>query len=78
MSINRKKKVIDIPVTSRDVTWAGLIKVFPPIESLASDIPAGDGNVANVFLQCRAATLRKYHSSNWFFMFCLNCLMKSS
>ncbi len=26
--------------------------VFPPRESLVSDIPAGDGNVANLFLQC--------------------------
>ena len=26
--------------------------LFPPRESLVSDIPAGDGNVANLFLQC--------------------------
>ncbi len=29
--------------------WAGIIKFFPPRESLVSDIPAGDGNVANPF-----------------------------
>ncbi len=28
------------------------IEYFPPRESLVSDIPAGDGNVANLFLQC--------------------------
>jgi hypothetical protein len=32
---------------------AGIIKFFPPRESLVSDIPAGDGNVANLFLRCR-------------------------
>jgi hypothetical protein len=26
---------------------AGIIQLFPPRESLVSDIPAGDGNVAN-------------------------------
>jgi hypothetical protein len=30
--------------------WAG---IFPPRESLVSDIPAGDGKMANLFLQCR-------------------------
>jgi hypothetical protein len=39
------KKVSDIPVTSPDVTY----QLFPPRESLVSDIPAGDGNVANLF-----------------------------
>ncbi len=29
--------------------WAG---IFPPRESLVSDIPAGDGKMANLFLQC--------------------------
>ncbi len=29
-----------------------IIKLFPPRKSLVSDIPAGDGNVANLFLQC--------------------------
>ncbi len=32
--------------------WAGIAKLFPPRESLVSDIPAGDGNVANLFLRC--------------------------
>ncbi len=27
---------------------------FPPRESLVSDIPAGDGKIANSFLQCNA------------------------
>ncbi len=31
----------------------GIIKLFPPRESLVSDIPAGDGNVSNLFLRCR-------------------------
>jgi hypothetical protein len=52
------KNVSDIPVPSRDVTyqtlpWEGKIKLFPHRESLVSDIPAGDGNVANIFLRCR-------------------------
>jgi hypothetical protein len=39
------KNVKDIPVPSR----AGIIKLFPPRESLVSDIPAGDGNITNLF-----------------------------
>jgi hypothetical protein len=27
-------------------------KLFPPRESLVSDIPAGDGKIVNLFLQC--------------------------
>jgi hypothetical protein len=27
--------------------------IFPARESLVSDIPAGDGKIANLFLQCR-------------------------
>jgi len=30
----------------------GLVKLFPDSESLLSDIPAGDGNLLNLFLQC--------------------------
>jgi len=30
----------------------GLGKLFPAKESLVSDIPAGDGNVVSLFLQC--------------------------
>jgi hypothetical protein len=33
--------------------WARIITLFPPKESLISDIPAGDGKMANPFLQCR-------------------------
>jgi hypothetical protein len=29
-----------------------IYKLFPPRESLASDIPAGDGKIVNHFLQC--------------------------
>ncbi len=32
--------------------WSGKIKLFPARESLVSDIPAVDGKVANLFLQC--------------------------
>jgi hypothetical protein len=34
--------------------WAGpgVIKLFPASESLVSDIPAGDGKTAILFLQC--------------------------
>jgi hypothetical protein len=40
-----KKQVIDFPVPSRDVTYQTLTK-------LVSDIPAGDGKIDNLFLQC--------------------------
>jgi hypothetical protein len=45
------------PVPSRDVTDQTLsvrekTKLFPPMKSLISDIPAGDGKTANPFLQC--------------------------
>jgi hypothetical protein len=30
-------------------SWEGIIKLFPPSESLVSDIPAGGRNVANLF-----------------------------
>jgi hypothetical protein len=49
------KNVSDFPVPSRDVTyqtlpaWLGIIKLFPARESLVSDIPAGDGKIANIF-----------------------------
>jgi hypothetical protein len=29
--------------------WAGIIKLFPSRETLISDIPAGDGKMANLF-----------------------------
>ncbi len=57
MPMHCNKKVSDIPVSSRDVAYqtlpeAGIIWFFPPREGLVSDIPDGDGNVANLFLQC--------------------------
>ncbi len=53
-----KKKASDIPVPSRDVTYqnsplAGQFNFFPARQSSVSDIPAGDRNVAELFLQCR-------------------------
>jgi hypothetical protein len=53
----RIKKVSDFPTPSRDVTkpnyaWPGIIKLFPARESLVRDIPAGEGKIANLFLQC--------------------------
>ncbi len=56
------KKLFDIPVPSRDATYQTLpiggnnlyiTSLFPPRESLVSDIPAGDGNIGKLFLQCR-------------------------
>jgi hypothetical protein len=35
----------------RFAPFPGIIKLFPPRESLVSDIPAGDGNVANLFFE---------------------------
>jgi hypothetical protein len=34
------------------LSLAGNNKLFPAIESLVSDIPASDGKIANLFLQC--------------------------
>jgi hypothetical protein len=47
--------VSDFSVIIRDVTDQTLpeMKLFPARESLFSDIPAGDGKTANLFLQCR-------------------------
>jgi hypothetical protein len=52
----RIKKVSDFPAPSRDVTkpnyaWPGIIKFNPARESLISDILAGEGKIANLFLQ---------------------------
>ncbi len=30
-----------------------VIKLFPAMESLVIDIPAGDGKIINLFLQCK-------------------------
>jgi hypothetical protein len=32
--------------------WPGIIQFLPAGESLVSDIPAGDGKIGNLFLQC--------------------------
>ncbi len=48
------KKVSDFLVHSRDVTYQTLPgrELFLTRESLVSDIPAGEGKTANLFLQC--------------------------
>ncbi len=51
------KKVSHFPVPSQDVNNQTLpcgekIYLSPARESLVSDIPAGDGKMANLFLQC--------------------------
>jgi hypothetical protein len=56
----RKKSFLIFPVPGRDVTYQTLpgcnndivYKLFPPRESLVSDIPAGDGNIEELFLRC--------------------------
>jgi hypothetical protein len=56
--MHREKKLFDIPVpSSRDVTYKlslggnndVIYKLFPPRESLASDILAGYGNIEKLF-----------------------------
>jgi hypothetical protein len=53
-----KKAFFDIPILGPDVTYQTLpgrgnydviYKLFPPRESLVSDIPAGDGNIEKLF-----------------------------
>ncbi len=52
------KKFSDFSIPSCDVMhlqnspWPGIIKLFPARECLVSDIAAGDGKIANLFLQC--------------------------
>ena len=58
--LQRKKKVREFPVPSRDVTTKlslggnndVITKLFLPGGSLVSDIPAGDGKLVNLFLRC--------------------------
>jgi hypothetical protein len=55
---NPVKKDGDFPVPSQDVTnqtkpGRAIINLFPARESLVGDIPAGDGKIANLFLQCK-------------------------
>jgi hypothetical protein len=52
------KKVSDFPIPSRNIRMSGRRdagKGFPARESLVSDIQAGDGKIANLFLQCMDA-----------------------
>jgi hypothetical protein len=41
---------------NNDVTY----KLFPPRESLVSDIPAGDGNIEKLFLRCEKKKPRRF------------------
>jgi hypothetical protein len=58
--VHRKKRFAEFPVPSRDVTtklFLGgnndvITELFLPRGSLVSDIPAGDGKLVNLFLQC--------------------------
>ncbi len=43
--------------------WPGIIKLFPPREILVSDIPAGDGKTANLFLQCKTQSASIFSDS---------------
>jgi hypothetical protein len=64
--VHRKKKDREFPVPSRDVTtklsMGGnndvITELFLPRWSLVSDIPAGDGKLVNLFLQCSVLHLR--------------------
>ncbi len=37
-----------------------VMSLFPPRESLVSDIPAGDGNIEKLFLRCIYSIFKKY------------------
>jgi hypothetical protein len=59
--------------------WAGIIKLFPARESLVSDIPAGDGKIANLFLQCIqfnffALFVLKIHTKNTEWSDCIDTI----
>jgi hypothetical protein len=61
--MHRKKKVLEFPVPSRNVTTKLSLggnndvinELFLPRRSLVSDIPAGDGKLVNLFLRCALA-----------------------
>ncbi len=42
---------------------AGIIKLLRPRESLVRDIPAGDGNIGNLFLRCNHISCKTLTSS---------------
>jgi hypothetical protein len=60
LRLHCKKKVREFPAPSRDVTTKlslggnndVITELFLPRGSLVSDIPAGDGKLVNLFLQC--------------------------
>jgi hypothetical protein len=66
LTIHHKKKVREFPVPSRDVTTKlslggnndVITELFLPRGSLVSDIPAGDRKLVNLFLRCRAGTVK--------------------
>ena len=47
-----KKNVSDFPVTNQTLPGREGLNCNPTRESLVSDIPAGDGKMVNLFLQC--------------------------
>jgi hypothetical protein len=55
------KKLFDIPVPSRDVTYQTLPRreyfiydvIIPAQGEFGSDVPAGDGNIEKLFLRCK-------------------------
>ncbi len=56
-SVHIKKSMVfpspaGMSLTKLFCLWVGIITLFPARESLVSDIPAGDGKTANLFLQC--------------------------
>jgi hypothetical protein len=46
-----------------DSPWAGIVKLNPPRGILVSDIPAGDGNVANLFIRCSVSDSEEIYDS---------------
>ncbi len=57
--------------------WARKIKLFPPRESVVSDIPAEDGNAANLFLRCIILTTVVYGWTKHIFYEQLYCTVRS-
>ncbi len=53
--IHCKKKLATFP----SPTGMSITKLFPPRESLVSDIPAGGGKTGNLFLQCKKGGVLK-------------------
>ncbi len=56
VNVHCEKKVIVYPIPSWEaltkLPWPGIINLFPARESLVIDIPAGDRQIADLFLQC--------------------------